>query len=81
MLALYIIWFIAIFLHLTHGFWSMFQTIGWNNKVWLKRLKVIGVIVAGIIVLLFVCTAVNAYIEANSVTASAQYTQALLAKF
>ena len=77
----YIIWFVALFLHLEHGFWSMFQTIGWNNKKWLKRLKVIGIIVAALIVLLFVATAVNAYIEANCVTASAQYTKALLANF
>ena len=79
--ACYIVWFIALFLHLEHGFWSMFQTIGWNNKKWLKRLKVIGIIVAAIIVLLFVCTAVNAYLEANTVTASAQWTAPLLAKF
>ena len=77
----YIIWFIALFLHLEHGFWSMFQTIGWSNKKWLKRTKVIGIIVAALIVLLFVATAVNAYIEANCVTASAQWTEALLAKF
>ena len=62
--ALYIVWFIALFLHLEHGFWSMFQTIGWNNKKWLKRLKVIGIIVSALIVLLFVATAVNAYLEA-----------------
>ena len=77
-LALYIVWFVAIWLHLNHGFWSMFQTIGWNNKKWLKRLKVIGSIVATIIILLFICTAVNAYIEAHCVTASAQYTAPLL---
>ena len=77
----YIVWFIALFLHLEHGFWSMFQTIGWNNKKWQKRLKVIGIIVAAIIVLLFVATAVNAYVESLGGTASAQYTQALLAKF
>ena len=59
-----IIWFIALFLHLEHGFWSMFQTIGWNNKKWLKRTKVIGIIVAAIIVLLFVSTAINAYFQA-----------------
>ena len=53
------------FLHLEHGFWSMFQTIGWNNKKWLKRLKVIGIIIAALIVLLFVATAVNAHIEAG----------------
>ena len=78
--ALYIVWFIALFLHLEHGFWSMFQTIGWNNKKWLGRLKVIGIIVAAAIVLLFVCTAVNAYIEAHCVTASHQWTEALLQK-
>ena len=80
-LACYIVWFIALFLHLNHGFWSMFQTVGWNNKKWLGRLKVIGTIVAAFIVLLFVCTAVNAYVESLGGTASAQYTQALLAQF
>ncbi|MBQ6953335.1 MAG: succinate dehydrogenase cytochrome b subunit [Bacteroidales bacterium] len=79
--ALYIVWFIALFLHLEHGFWSMFQTIGWNNKKWQKRLKVIGIIVAAFIVLLFVATAVNAWVEANCVTASAQWTEALLSNF
>ena len=77
--ACYIIWFIVLFLHLEHGFWSMFQTIGWNNKKWLKRLKVIGIIVAACIVLLFVATAINAFVEGNYVTASAQYTDALIA--
>ncbi len=77
-LAGYLVWFVAIFLHLVHGFWSMFQTIGWNNKKWLKRLKVIGFIVAALIVLMFVATAVNGYIEAHYVTASAEWTAPLL---
>jgi len=63
-LAVYLLWFVAIFLHLIHGFWSMFQTVGWDGKVWFKRLKVIGVIVAALIVLMFVATAVNAAIQA-----------------
>ena len=67
--ALYIVWFIALFLHLEHGFWSMFQTIGWNNKKWQKRLKVIGIIIAALIVLLFVATAINAHIEAGRLLA------------
>jgi len=75
----YILWFVSIWLHLNHGFWSMFQTIGWNNKKWLVRLKVISTIVATIIIILFVATAVNAYIEANYVTASAQWTEAFIA--
>ncbi|WP_163322541.1 succinate dehydrogenase cytochrome b subunit [Draconibacterium mangrovi] len=32
--------------HLSHGFWSAFQTLGLNNKHWLKRWKVIGTIYA-----------------------------------
>ena len=63
--ALYIVWFIAIWFHLNHGFWSMFQTIGWNNAIWLKRLKVISVVVSTIIVLVFCAVAVNSFVEAN----------------
>ncbi len=65
MLLIYLIWFGAIWLHLVHGFWSMFQTIGWNSQLWFKRVKVIGVIVVSIIVLAFVAVAVNAFIQAN----------------
>ncbi|WP_320110890.1 succinate dehydrogenase cytochrome b subunit [Draconibacterium orientale] len=32
--------------HLSHGFWSAFQTLGLNNKHWLNRWKVIGTIYA-----------------------------------
>ena len=63
--VLYIIWFIALWLHINHGFWSMFQTIGWNNKKWLPRLKVISIVVSSLIVLLFVAVALNSYAEAN----------------
>ena len=63
--ALYIVWFAALWFHLVHGFWSMFQTVGWNGKTWFKRVKVIGVIVATLIVLLFVATEINAFVQAN----------------
>ena len=65
MLLIYLVWFAAIWLHLVHGFWSMFQTVGWNNQVWFKRLKVIGVVVATLIICLFIATAVNAFVQAN----------------
>lgn len=68
-LAIYIIWFIALWFHLVHGFWSMFQTWGWNNGIWFKRLKVIGVILATIIVVLFISVAVNAAIQAPHILA------------
>lgn len=44
--VIYIIGAIFLFLHLTHGFWSAFQTIGWDNDKWNYRLKVIAYIYA-----------------------------------
>ena len=66
MTLIYLIWFVALWFHLCHGFWSMFQTVGWNNQVWFKRLKVIGVVVATLICLGFVVIAVNAFLQANA---------------
>ena len=62
--VIYIIWFGALWFHLTHGFWSAFQTIGWDNKIWLGRLKVLAYIFATIIFLGFAIVAVNSCIEA-----------------
>lgn len=36
---LYIVWIIALWFHLRHGFWSAFQTIGLDNQVWIRRWK------------------------------------------
>ncbi|MGC9374453.1 MAG: succinate dehydrogenase cytochrome b subunit [Bacteroidales bacterium] len=47
--AIYILGAVFLFLHLTHGFWSAFQTLGWNNDKWIKRLKVIAYVYAIII--------------------------------
>lgn len=66
-LAIYIIWFIALWFHLTHGFWSAFQTLGWNNDIWLKRWKIIGIIVATILCLVFVAVAVYAHFTYGAV--------------
>ena len=66
-LALYIVWFVALWFHLTHGFWSMFQTVGIDNTTWFKRLKVLGIFVATLICLAFILTAVNAFWQANFV--------------
>jgi succinate dehydrogenase / fumarate reductase cytochrome b subunit len=37
---IYIISAILLGLHLSHGFWSAFQTIGFNNSKWISRLEV-----------------------------------------
>ncbi len=52
-LLVYGIGFIALWFHLNHGFWSMMQTVGWNNKIWLPRLKKIGLWWTTIVVALF----------------------------
>ena len=49
----YIIWLCALWFHLSHGVWSALQTIGWSNLIWLKRIKVIGIVFATIAVGLF----------------------------
>ena len=47
--AAYMVWYAALWFHLTHGVWSAIQTIGWNNQVWMCRWKVTSYIVATII--------------------------------
>jgi|SRR5574344_476372 succinate dehydrogenase / fumarate reductase cytochrome b subunit len=54
MAILYIIWFVAIWFHLSHGFWSSIQTLGINGKIWFNRWKVIGIIWVTIVMLVFI---------------------------
>ncbi|MGE0090660.1 MAG: succinate dehydrogenase cytochrome b subunit [Bacteroidales bacterium] len=47
--VIYILGAVFLFLHLTHGFWSAFQTIGWDNDMWIKRLRVLAYVFAIIV--------------------------------
>ena len=60
---LYLIWYVAIWFHLTHGFWSAIQTIGWNNRIWMNRWKCISNIFATIIFLGFAIVTITFYIK------------------
>ena len=51
--VIYIIWFAAIWFHLTHGFWSAMQTLGASGKIWLKRWQCIGMIYVTVLMLMF----------------------------
>nr|MBP7472354.1 succinate dehydrogenase/fumarate reductase cytochrome b subunit [Prevotella sp.] len=51
---IYILWFCAIWFHLTHGFWSAMQTFGWSGKIWLKRWQCIGVVYVTILIAIFI---------------------------
>ena len=55
--VLYIIWLAPLWFHLTHGFWSAIQTLGWNGKVWFDRWKCIGNIYTTIVILMFLVVA------------------------
>lgn len=50
---LYVIWFVAIWFHMTHGFWSALQTLGWSGKIWFKRWRIIGNVYVTILMLIF----------------------------
>ena len=51
--VLYVIWLVAIWFHLSHGFWSAMQTLGWNGKVWFCRWKAIGIAYVTILMVCF----------------------------
>ena len=56
--VLYLVWLAALWFHLTHGFWSALQTLGWNNQVWFERWRCIGNVVVTLIVAGFAAVAV-----------------------
>ena len=61
--VLYLIWYVALWFHLTHGFWSAIQTIGWNNTIWMNRWICISKIVATVICVLFAIITIVFYVN------------------
>ncbi len=64
-IIVYIIGFIALWFHLQHGFWSMFQSVGWDNTAWIPRLKKIGNCWVSIVIALFVAQAIVFTVRAH----------------
>ena len=56
--GLYIVWLAALWFHLSHGFWSAFQTLGASGKTWLNRWKVIGNVWVTVVILMFMAVVV-----------------------
>ena len=48
----------ALWFHMTHGFWSAFQSLGANNSIWLERLKATSNVWATVVCLLFAIEAI-----------------------
>ncbi|WP_290452690.1 succinate dehydrogenase cytochrome b subunit [uncultured Muribaculum sp.] len=63
---IYIIGFAALWFHMNHGFWSMFQSAGWTNNTWLPRLRKISCWYTTIVIALFVAQAVVFTVNANN---------------
>ncbi|MCR5077237.1 MAG: succinate dehydrogenase/fumarate reductase cytochrome b subunit [Prevotella sp.] len=51
--VLYVVWIVALWFHLSHGFWSAMQTVGVNGKVWFNRWKTIGLVYVTLLMLGF----------------------------
>lgn len=60
----YILWLVGLWFHLTHGFWSALQTIGWNSKVWFNRWRVTSNIYTTILILGFAAVIVVYFVYA-----------------
>lgn len=60
--AAYVVWIIALWFHLTHGFWSALQTLGLNGKTWFCRWKVIGIAYTTLLCLGFLAVVVVYYL-------------------
>ncbi|MDR2385866.1 MAG: succinate dehydrogenase cytochrome b subunit [Tannerella sp.] len=59
----YLLWYVALWFHLTHGVWSAIQTLGFNNELWLKRWKTTAYVVATIVFLGFAFVTLFFYIK------------------
>ncbi|MGV8964141.1 MAG: succinate dehydrogenase cytochrome b subunit [Candidatus Saccharimonadaceae bacterium] len=61
--AVYLVAFTALWFHLTHGFWSALHSVGWNNTIWMKRLKTTSYVLSTIIMIGFAIIPLFIYIR------------------
>ncbi len=60
---IYIVWLAALWFHLSHGIWSMFQSMGWANQTWYPRLKCLATAWTTLIVVGFAAVAIVYYFK------------------
>ena len=71
--VLYLVWFVAIWFHMTHGFWSALQTLGWNGKIWFNRWMIIGKVYVTLVMLAFAAVAVYFCLFGNACSTGTCY--------
>jgi succinate dehydrogenase / fumarate reductase cytochrome b subunit len=59
----YLIWYGSLWFHLSHGFWSMLQTTGLSNSLWIRRWKFISHLFASLIFAGFAFVTIFFYIK------------------
>ena len=59
---IYIVWLAALWFHLSHGVWSMIQTVGWANDIWYPRLKCAAKEVSTLVILGFAAVVVAFFV-------------------
>ncbi len=57
----YVLVMLIVGIHLRHGFWSAFQSMGWNNDRWIGLLYALGLIVAILLAVGFLLLPVYVY--------------------
>jgi succinate dehydrogenase / fumarate reductase cytochrome b subunit len=63
--VIYVVWIVALYFHISHGFWSAFQTLGVNNSKWIPRLQLIAKIYAILVTLAFISIPVYFFLGLN----------------
>jgi succinate dehydrogenase / fumarate reductase cytochrome b subunit len=63
--AIYTVWIIALYFHISHGFWSAFQSLGVNNSKWIPRFQLIAKIYAILVALAFISIPVYFFLGLN----------------
>ena len=72
--ALYLVWYVALWFHLTHGFWSAIHTLGWNNTVWMNRWECISKVFATVVCAVFAIITIIFYLNGVGADCSAACT-------
>lgn len=63
LVVLYLVWLGALWFHLTHGFWSAMQTVGFNNRIWMKRWEIASNVFSTIVCLGFAAVVIYFYVQ------------------
>ena len=61
--VVYLIWYAALWFHLSHGIWSAMHTLGQTNNLWLSRWECIGKAVSTLIFLGFAAVTIFFYVN------------------